>query len=121
MEETIEFLEQCSARSSASSPSAINMPIWKSYSQYLPGNLQNIASQCKTWKKIFSRQQIESCLSKITLVGFSEQKDIFGLIKVSPVSSGYCIGSSNWVINSGFEKIAYVSGSSTLTTHPRKY
>ena len=35
------------------------------------------------------------------------------------VSSGYCIGSSNWVINSGFEKIAYVSGSSTLTTHPR--
>ena len=119
MEETIEFLEQCSARSSASSP--LNMPIWKSYSQYLPGNLQNIASQCKTWKKIYSRQQIESCLSKITLVGFSEQKDIFGLIKVSPVSSGYCIGSSNWVINSGFEKIAYVSGSSTLTTHPRKY
>ena len=35
------------------------------------------------------------------------------------MSSGFCIGSSNWVINSGFEKIAYVSGSSTLTTHPR--
>nr|CAD7204164.1 unnamed protein product [Timema douglasi] len=35
------------------------------------------------------------------------------------VSSGYCLGSSNWVIDSGYEKIAYVSGSSTLTTHPR--
>merc|ERR1719219_1030626 len=118
MEETIEYLEQCSPRSSSKS-SLNSMPIWKSFSQHLPGHLQNISSQCKTWKKIYRRKQIESCLSKITLVGFSEQKDIFGLIKVSPVSSGFCIGSSNWVINSGFEKIAYVSGSSTLTTHPR--
>ena len=129
MEETIEFLEQCSPRSSAKSLSS--MPIWKTYSQHLPGNLQSIgrifkcigyflsqrliyhlfvsASECKTYRKIYTRQQIESCLNKVTLVGFSEQKDIFGLIKVSPVSSGFCIGSSNWVINSGFEKIAYVS------------
>jgi integrator complex subunit 9 len=53
------------------------------------------------------------------MVGFSEQKDIFGLLSVSPISSGLCIGSSNWIISSGFEKVAYVSGSSTLTTHPR--
>ena len=38
---------------------------------------------------------------------------------MSPVSSGYCIGSSNWIIKAGYETIAYVSGSSTLTTHPR--
>lgn len=36
-----------------------------------------------------------------------------------PVSSGFCLGSSNWIISSNHEKIAYVSGSSTLTTHPR--
>ena len=86
------------------------MPVWKTHSQYLPGNLLNIAPICKTWKKIYSKQELESSLSKVTLVGFSEQKDIFGLVKVSPVSSGFCIGSSNWLINSGFEKIAYVSG-----------
>ena len=40
MEETIEFLEQCSPRSSAKSLSS--MPIWKTYSQHLPGNLQSI-------------------------------------------------------------------------------
>ena len=62
---------------------------------------------------------MESSLSKVTLVGFSEKKDVFGLLTVSPISSGYCIGSSNWVITSGYEKIAYVSGSSSLTTHPR--
>lgn len=38
---------------------------------------------------------------------------------MTPVSSGYCLGSSNWIINSGHEKIAYISGSSTLTTHPQ--
>lgn len=29
------------------------------------------------------------------------------------------MGSSNWVVNTGQEKISYISGSSTLTTHPR--
>lgn len=116
MEETIEFLEQCSPKLSNTGSSS--MPVWKSACQHLPGNLQSIVSVCKTWRKIYSKSHIEACLSKVTLVGFSEQKDIFGLVKVSPVSSGFCIGSSNWLINSGFEKIAYVSGSSTLTTHP---
>ena len=114
MEETIEFLEQRSSKSNQEG--SASMPIWKSTT--LPGNLGHISGICKTWRKTYSREQIESCLSKVTLVGFSEQKDIFGLVTVSPVSAGFCIGSSNWIINSGFEKIAYVSGSSTLTTHP---
>lgn len=38
---------------------------------------------------------------------------------MTPVSSGFCLGSSNWVLSSGHEKVAYISGSSTLTTHPR--
>lgn len=36
-----------------------------------------------------------------------------------PVSSGYSIGSCNWVIESAHEKIVYLSNSSTFTTHPR--
>jgi integrator complex subunit 9 len=46
-------------------------------------------------------------------------QDVFGALTVTPVSSGYCLGSSNWLIASPFEKVAYVSGSSTLTTHPK--
>ncbi len=49
---------------------------------------------------IFSREEMESCLSRVTLVGYSEKKDIFGLLEVSPASSGYCLGSSNWIISS---------------------
>lgn len=44
---------------------------------------------------------------------------MLGAVTISPVSSGFCLGSSNWVISSGQEKISYISGSSTLTTHPR--
>lgn len=40
-------------------------------------------------------------------------------MQVIPASSGYCLGSANWVISSDHEKIVYLSGSSTLTTHPR--
>lgn len=46
-------------------------------------------------------------------------QDIYGAVQATAVSSGFCLGSSNWVIKSAHEKIAYVSGSSTLTTHPR--
>lgn len=44
---------------------------------------------------------------------------MYGALQVIPASSGFCLGSTNWVINSDHEKIVYLSGSSTLTTHPR--
>lgn len=46
-------------------------------------------------------------------------QDIYGALKAIPISSGYCLGSANWIIQSDYEKIAYVSGSTTLTTHPK--
>jgi len=46
-------------------------------------------------------------------------QDIYGALIVTPISSGFCLGSSNWLISSDHEKVAFVSGSSTLTTHPK--
>ncbi|KAE8287137.1 Integrator complex subunit 9 [Larimichthys crocea] len=40
-------------------------------------------------------------------------------VQISPLSSGYSLGSSNWIIQSHHEKVSYVSGSSLLTTHPQ--
>ncbi|KAK9883626.1 hypothetical protein WA026_001797 [Henosepilachna vigintioctopunctata] len=53
------------------------------------------------------------------MVGYNEKIDVFGALQVIPASSGYCLGSTNWVISSDHEKIVYLSGSSTLTTHPK--
>ena len=113
MEETIEYIER------AASDSRRNKNLWKDVSQSLLPPPLNEAVNPRSWKNIYTREKMEASLSKVTLVGFSEKKDVFGLLTVSPISSGYCIGSSNWVITSGYEKIAYVSGSSSLTTHPR--
>ncbi|CAG0923800.1 unnamed protein product, partial [Notodromas monacha] len=55
---------------------------------------------------------------KVKPVGYNEKLDVFGALQVSAVSSGYCIGSCNWIISSYKEKIVFMSGSSTLTTHP---
>ena len=38
-------------------------------------------------------------------VGFNEK--IFGLVEISPVSSGYCLGSCNWLITTGYEKVMF--------------
>ena len=91
------------------------------YQMSLANEIENLSLQ--SWRTIFSREKLESCLSKVTLVGYSEKVDVFGLVQVSPVSAGYCIGSSNWIIasESSGVRIGYVSGSSTLATHPKPF
>ena len=64
-------------------------------------------------------QEVNSTLSKIQLVGNSQKNELFGAVQVTLVSSGYALGSSNWIIQSHYEKVSYVSGSSLLTTHPQ--
>lgn len=91
----------------------------------------------KSWKQIYSMSSVNASLSRIQMVGYNEKivsficnchsqlnsnmglKDVYGALQVIPASSGYCLGSANWIITSDHEKIVYLSGSSTLTTHPK--
>uniref|UniRef100_A0A8B9LEE4 Integrator complex subunit 9 n=1 Tax=Astyanax mexicanus TaxID=7994 RepID=A0A8B9LEE4_ASTMX len=72
-----------------------------------------------SWKRCYSMQEVNSALSKVQLVGYSQKVELFGAVQVTPLSSGYSLGSSNWIIQSHYEKVSYVSGSSLLTTHPQ--
>lgn len=110
LEELVDYIDAAPKANVASN--------WKDIVHLLPAPL-NEAFKPKTWKHIFTSEELQNCLARVQIVGFDEKVDIFGALQVTPVSSGYCLGSSNWVISSGHEKIAYVSGSSTLTTHPR--
>lgn len=110
MEELVEFIESSSKCNSAS--------LWKDYLSSLPSPLSE-AFRPKKWRNIYTKDEIQKCLSKITTVGYDERLDILGAFVAIAVSSGFCLGSSNWVLNSGYQKVCYVSGSSTLTTHPR--
>ncbi|XP_064480240.1 integrator complex subunit 9-like [Ornithodoros turicata] len=73
----------------------------------------------RSWKQLYSMQEVNSSLSKVKVVGFNEKLDVFGMVQVSAVSSGYCLGSCNWIACGDQEKMVYMAGSSTLTTHPK--
>lgn len=72
-----------------------------------------------TWQKCYTLHDVNSCLSRVQIIGFNEKLEFFGALTAMATSSGVCLGSSNWIITSGFEKIVYIAGSSTLTTHPK--
>jgi len=110
MEELIEYLDRAPR---------LNKPgKWKQFKQYLPPPLSDLRN-VDDLKPLYTLAAVNSCLAKVEVVGHNERMDCFGLIQVTSVSSGYCIGSCNWILSTGFEKIVYVSASSTLTTHPR--
>uniref|UniRef100_A0A3B5LKL4 Integrator complex subunit 9 n=1 Tax=Xiphophorus couchianus TaxID=32473 RepID=A0A3B5LKL4_9TELE len=112
MEELVNFMERV--------PKAQSATCWKNkeIQRMLPGPLKD-AVEVWTWKRCYSMQEVNSALSKVQLVGYSQKVELFGAVQVSPLSSGYSLGSSNWIIQSHHEKVSYVSGSSLLTTHPQ--
>ncbi|KAL5013814.1 hypothetical protein ScPMuIL_008084 [Solemya velum] len=113
MEELVTYVER--------TPKTKMCSKWKSedIQKNLPPNLKN-AVRPSAWKRCYTRHDINASLARIQLIGFNEKLDIFGALQVMSCSSGYCLGSCNWVIQSEYEKICYVSGTSTLTTHPKQ-
>ncbi|RXN32236.1 integrator complex subunit 9 [Labeo rohita] len=112
MEELVTFMERV--------PKAHAATCWKNkeIQRLLPAPLKD-AVDVWSWRKCYSMQEVNSALSKVQLVGYSQKVELFGAVQVTPLSSGYSLGSSNWIIQSHYEKVSYVSGSSLLTTHPQ--
>lgn len=62
---------------------------------------------------------IKACIDKIQPVRFREHVSLYGSLKLTAHSAGYCLGSSNWHIQTGTESIAFISSSSIQTNlHP---
>lgn len=111
LEELVEYIEV------APKPNQANK--WKEFPEL--HNLNNLHLQLNPlkWKKLFDIDDVHKALSRVQIAGFDQKIDVFGALEVSPVSSGYCLGSANWVLSTGLEKISYISGSSTLTTQAK--
>lgn len=112
MEELVNSIERVPKAQSAST--------WKNkeVQRLLPAPLKD-AVEVSMWRKCYTMPEVNAALSKIQLVGYSQKIELFGAVQVTPLSSGYALGSSNWIIQSHYEKVSYVSGSSLLTTHPQ--
>ena len=99
MEEMIEYFDRAPRHTSATR--------WKSVVKQLPPPLCDLAD-VPSLRPLYSKQTMEAALARVQLVGCGERISIFGLLNVCPVSSGYCLGSCNWVITSEMEKIVYL-------------
>lgn len=91
---------------------------WKELLHVLPPPLAH-AARPRAWRRLFSGAAVARALARVRVVGYDERVDVYGALDATAVSSGFCLGSANWVLRSAHEKVCYVSGSSTLTTHPR--
>lgn len=112
MTELVTYIERC--------PRTKACCLWKQDDiiKSLPMPLRE-AFNPQTWKKFYTMHDVESCLARVQVVGFNEKRSLFGSLTAMASSSGYSLGSCNWIIHSEYEKICYVAASSTLTTHPK--
>lgn len=112
MEELVAYIERTPKIRSASRWKQPNILC------HLPPSLSE-ALKPKSWKQVYSMKEVNSSLSKVQVVGFSEKLDVYGALTISSVSSGYCLGSCNWIMWTTQEKIGYISASSTLTNQAK--
>ncbi|CAI4223317.1 unnamed protein product [Auanema sp. JU1783] len=71
------------------------------------------------WKHFYSREIMEATLSTITPVAWRQSFFTIDNIKITAYSSGYHIGSCNWVIEADEGKISYLAASSARNTHSK--
>lgn len=51
-----------------------------------------ILSYAQKLKPMYSIENVDKCLSHVTVIHFNEQIDLFSSIRASAISSGYCLG-----------------------------
>jgi len=111
LEELVEYIEIA--------PKATQASKWKEFRELHNLNNLNLELSPLKWKKLFDIDDVHKSLSRVQIAGFDQKIDVFGALEISPISSGFCLGSANWILTTGLEKISYISGSSTLTTQAK--
>eukprot|EP00347_Sterkiella_histriomuscorum_P005551 403356179 len=65
------------------------------------------------WQNLYTQADIDECFEQhVTLLNYNESYTFDNLIKITPLSSGMHIGSCNWILNVGQQKIGLLSNSS---------
>ena len=70
-----------------------------------------------TWRPLYSSEAVRRAFGSIRTVHFNETIDLFSALKATPLSSGYCLGSCNWLLRDEYRRICYLGSSSVLTTN----
>ncbi|KPJ00365.1 Integrator complex subunit 9 [Papilio xuthus] len=78
---------------------------WKELVHVLPGPLAH-ASRPRAWRRLYGRAALARALARVRVVGYDERVPLYGALDATPVSSGFCLGSANWVLRTPHEKVA---------------
>ncbi|KAL0082878.1 beta-lactamase-like protein [Phycomyces blakesleeanus] len=71
------------------------------------------------WRSLYTMKEIASCIEKIQPVRFTETLTLFSTLRLEAHSSGHSLGSANWLLETSYKKIVFLSSSSLVTgLHP---
>ncbi|KAI9254825.1 beta-lactamase-like protein [Sporodiniella umbellata] len=74
------------------------------------------------WRKIYTAKDIQRCIEKIQSVRYNETLFLFSTLSLVAYSSGHSLGSANWVIETSFKKIVFLSTTSLYPNlHPAPF
>ncbi|KAL0744182.1 hypothetical protein Bca4012_085695 [Brassica carinata] len=74
-----------------------------------------------SWMRMYSLDDIKSCMKKVQAVKFSEEVCYNGTLIIKALSSGLDIGACNWLINGPNGSLSYVSDSIFVSDHAKSF
>ncbi|XP_010464384.1 PREDICTED: integrator complex subunit 9-like isoform X2 [Camelina sativa] len=74
-----------------------------------------------SWMRLYSLDDIESCMKKVQVVKFAEEVCYNGTLIIKALSSGLDIGACNWLINGPNGSLSYLSNSILVSLHARNF
>ncbi|VDN53875.1 unnamed protein product [Dracunculus medinensis] len=96
MEELLEFFDRINREHKGNEWK--EMDIFKTFPN-LP------SSDPREWRPFYSRADMENSLTRVQMTSFRESVNIHGVASAAAYSSGYSIGSCNWIIHTECEKV----------------
>ena len=119
--EELTTLLKCGENNSINNSISNQTESWKHYSSLLSQllNINETHNKPHNWCQLYTRDDVDLCISKIKQVNFNQKLDLFGSLTLIPSSSGHSIGSCNWTIEADCDRIVYLSHASLLTGHSK--
>ncbi|CEF68597.1 Integrator complex subunit 9 [Strongyloides ratti] len=89
---------------------------WREY-KFWHSFLNRPLTNPKEWRGMYSKLCIDTTIARATPIYLNSKVSINNSIEIMPTPSGFQIGSCNWLIYNGVEKISYITNSSVIRTH----
>ncbi|CEP19353.1 hypothetical protein [Parasitella parasitica] len=84
--------------------------------------LGDFARPSEGWRPIYNLKDVTSCVEKVQPVRYTETLSLFSTLNLVAFSSGYSLGSANWLLETSFKRIVFLSCSSLYANlHPAPF